>query len=245
MGTRRSGLVLGWGLVGAFLLAGCGGGGGNDPLGKAVVATAKQGSEKVTLQAKMDFQGQISTVRGSGGFADGTGRLHLLIDTEGLGSSNIDQIFVKGVRWLRSPVLPTSLYGKHWLKLSSGERASFLGFDLSALTDQTPTAALNRLQGNGAVEVLGREKVGGVETTHYRKTLAPAEADVAYNAAEAWVDDSGLVRKVKLDLTAQIHPPDEQRAHIMLKMTFSEFGARVDVSPPPPWDSLDSKEARN
>jgi hypothetical protein len=232
-----------------LLISACGGGGGattvsGDPLAAATAAMAKQGSEKVAIQGTGDFQGQKLTLDGNGAFKGDDGELHLVVGVGGLGSTNVDEIRQNGTIYLQSPLLATTLAGKHWLKLTAGKRANFLGFDLSPLTDQTPSSVLAKLSGDGSVSTVGKDTIGGVETTHYRKTLDVTEQGADYKSVDAWVDDQGLVRKLQLDYDAHIDPTSKTPAHTVLTMTLSDFGAPVTVTPPAPSDTLDASKAK-
>jgi len=245
VGTRRPYLLI----VLPLLITACGGGGGGttvagDPLAAATTATAKQGSEKVAIQGKGDFQGQKLTLAGNGAFKGDDGELHLEVGVEGLGSSNVDEIRQSGATYLSSPLLATTLAGKHWLKVAAGRRANFLGFDLSPFTDQTPSSVLAKLRGAGSVSTVGKDTVDGVETTHYRKALDVTEHGADYKSVDAWVDDRGLVRKVALDYDAHIDPTSKTPAHTVLTMTLSDFGSPVTVTVPPASDVLDSSKAK-
>jgi hypothetical protein len=51
-----------------------------------------------------------------------------------------------------------------------------------------------------------------------------------FDSAEAWVDEHNLVRKVKLDFDANVSGTD--KAHTVLTIDYSDFGAAVEVAPP-------------
>jgi hypothetical protein len=233
-------------LLAPLVIAGCGGGSthavSSDPLPAAADATSKQPSEKVSMQVKIDLSGQSLSLEGSGAFAQKKGELHLLFTAGVLGSSNLDELFEDDVVWLRSPLLSSSLHGKHWLKLDLAKRNKVLGFDLRALTGQMPSAALAKLRLSGSVSTLGHEKIGGVETTHYRKTLNVEDAGALYKSVDAWVDSENLVRQETLDYGARIDPTSVERAHTVLTMVFSDFGTAVSVTPPPASDVVDARE---
>jgi hypothetical protein len=222
-------------------LAACGGSSSHtvqgDPLTVAADTTAKQSSEKVAMQAKIDLSGQSLTLDGNGAFAKERGELHLNFDLGGFGSSNLDEVFQGNVAWLRTPLLTTQLRGKHWVRLDLTKHAQAFGFDLNALAGQTPSAALDTLRRHGKVTALGKATIGGVETTHYRETLGGD-----YKSVDAWVDGQNLVRRVKLDYDAQLDPSSKDRAHTVLTMDLSDFGSAVTATPPRADDVIDSSE---
>jgi hypothetical protein len=230
-------------LLAPFMLVACGGGAtttavSGDPLVAAADATAKQSSENVTMQATIDLSGQSLTLDGSGAFAQKRGRLHVTFDLGALGSSGGDEVFQGNVVWLRSPLFIGFLHGKHWIRLELDKRANVAGFDLNDLTGQTPTSALAKLRLNGTVSAVGKEKVGGVDTTHYRKQVASGD----YRTVEAWVDGGGLVRKLALDYDIHVNAGGTERAHTVLTMTFSDFGTAVLATPPAADDVIDASE---
>jgi hypothetical protein len=235
-------------LLPLLLVAGCGGSGtrtpvSGDPLIAAADATTKQGSEKLTLDAKVDLSGQTLSLGGSGAFNDRTheGELHLNFTAGIAGSSTLDEIFKNDVIWLRSPLLAGSLpNGKQWLKVDLAKEAQALGFDLKALTGQTPSDALAKLHLHGHVTTIGKETVDGVETTHYSEGLGITEqgTKARYKSVDAWVDGQGLVRRVQLDYTTPV--TGGQPAHTVVTMTFSDFGAPVSVTPPPAAEVVDA-----
>jgi hypothetical protein len=238
-------------LLPVLVAAGCGGGGhpaatvSGDPLVAAADATTKQGSEKLALDAKVDLSGQSLSLGGTGAFNDKAheGQLHLNFTAGLAGSSTLDEIFKDNVIWLRSPLLAGSLpKGKQWLKVDLAKEAQALGFDLKALTGQTPSDALAKLHFHGHVTTVGKETVDGVETTHYTEALGLTDqtTKARYKSVDAWVDDQGLVRKVRLDYTTPV--TGSQPAHTVVTMTFSDFGVPVSVTPPPPGEVVDASK---
>jgi hypothetical protein len=240
-------------LLTPLVLAGCGGGGtgtpvSGNPLAAAADATARQATERVDLQARLDLSsgplGQQSySVGGSGAFDNkaGEGALRLSVTAAIGGSATLDEIFRHRVIWVRSPLISALLpKGKQWLRFDLAKEAQVLGLDFNELTGQTPSDALAKLHLQGRVTTIGKETVAGVATTHYRVALAPRKGGTGahYKSVEAWVDNQGLVRKVKLDFTT----PGTSRgsAHTVVAMVFSHFGAPVSVAPPPAGQVFDN-----
>ena len=224
-------------------LAGCGGSSNQavtgDPVAAAADATMKQSSEQVGLQAKLDVAGQSVKLGGNGAFSNAgdKGNLHLVVSIGSIGPGALDEVFDGKTVWLRSPLLTSTLRGKHWIKLDLTKPAQVLGFDLNALAGQAPSSALEKLKLDGTVTKVGSDTLDGVETTHYRKELSGQ-----YRSADAWVDDQGLVRRLKLDYEAKVDPTSKQGAHTVLTMDFSDFGTAVKVQPPAAADVVDSSE---
>ena len=73
-------------------------------------------------------------------------------------------------------------------------------------------------------EVVGKEEVGGVTTTHYSLFVHETPLDEQY---DLWVDESGTARRKRID-TRDYH--DHVRA--VTSRTYYDFGAQVKVAPP-------------
>jgi hypothetical protein len=227
-----------------LLMAACGGGSKHavtgDPLGTAADRTSAQSSEHVGMQAKIDLSGQSLTLSGDGGFARKDGQLHVKFNLPGLGSSSLDEIFQGDVAWLDSPLLASTLKGKHWIKLDLSKPVQAFGFNLNVLTGQTPSAVLDALRLPGSVSSAGTQTIDGVKTTHYHKTPSSTGKGTGYTSVDAWIDDGGLVRQVKLEYDAKVDPTSSTPAHTVLTMQFSAFGAPVRSNPPPAGDVVDA-----
>jgi hypothetical protein len=99
------------------------------------------------------------------------------------------------------------------------------------------------------VEKLGREKIRGVETTHYSGTIAVAtqadrlrevgaeelaersEEEGSPTAVEAWVDDRGLMRRMKIVQTAP-QVDGEGTTTMDMRMDFYDFGIEPVIEVP-------------
>jgi hypothetical protein len=242
MATGRPYLLI----VVPLFLAACGGASKHavtgNPLGAAADKTSAQSSEKVAMQAKIDLSGQSLTLSGNGGFAGKNGKLQVKFNLPGLGSSSLDEVFRGDVAWLDSPLLASTLKGKHWVKLDLTKPVQAFGFNLNALTGQTPSAALDALRLAGSVSSLGSETVGDVKTTHYHVTPNGTGNGASYKSVDAWVDGNDLVRQVKLEYDAKVDPTSSTPAHTVLTMQFSDFGTPVTATPPPASDVVDASE---
>jgi hypothetical protein len=253
MGRGAAALVL------ALALAGCGGGGGGgsasgDSIAQAAAKSGRAGS------VKTDF-----TVRGAGAKGTGTGvfntgkdrsgRLTMELEVNGR-KSELESIVTGNVLYMRSPVFAQAgLSGRQeWVKLDLVALAKQRGVDLSSLVNASPTpnSVLGYLRGAGKVEKRGSETVRGKEATHYHVTVdlerAAARADAATAESirrvirasglkklpvEAWVDDDGYLRKVKW----AEHTSQQTAAQVTMELY--DFGAPVEVNPPPKGHVLD------
>jgi hypothetical protein len=228
-------------------LAACGGGGSNgsgNPLADAAESTAEAESEATTTSGTVTYGNTKLVLTGEGGYNHTTdeGWQHLVVSAAS-GKPVLDQIFVRNVLWMKSPIFADSLpKGKQWVKVDANKAGRGLGFNFKALMGQTPADVLKQMQRTTAVKTIGTEEIDGVETTHYRAAIDPKKIPAAdnmqkltasvYKPIDVWVDDDGRVRQVKFDYTAKVAPSVTQRARILLTMKLHDFGMTVDVAPP-------------
>ena len=220
-------------------LAACGGGGGTstpvtgDPLGVALSKTLAQGSEKVTMEGTVDLSGQSVSVKGDGAFNRSGGTLHLHLDLPAIGATTVDELVVDKATWISSPLLASSLHGKHWLKLKG---STVLGFNVGVFAGVTPTSAFAVLKNDDKLALLGTDTLNGVSTKHYHVVLNMTNHDTRYNSADVWVDGQNLIRRVKLDFNANIASAGGDKTHAILTIDYSDFGTAVTATPPPASD---------
>jgi hypothetical protein len=248
----------------ALAAAGCGGGGSGsgsgsgDAVARAAAKTAHVGS------VKADIAISSSSVNGTGsGVFDndkrGTGKLSLAVRTRGQ-SVAVDTIMQGTVLYMRSDVfrqagLPA---GKEWVRLDLAKLARQQGVDLGSLmsSNPSPSGGLAYLRGSGGeVEKVGKEKVQGVETTHYKTTINLERAaeratgraresirrviqvsGVKRIPVEAWIDGDGYVRK----MAYTEHSGRRQSAKITMEL--HDFGAHVAIASPPSSKVIDFQD---
>lgn len=234
----------------ALILVACGGGKSTESSGNALLdaaeATAAAESELTSMTGKVILPTRTLTLKGDGGYAHTTdeGWQHVDVSIPGAGDASIDEIFVKGVLWMKldlfAEVLPT---GKQWVKVDLATAGRGLGFNFKALMGQTPADVLKQLRRTATpVTTVGTEEIDGVETTHYRAaidtTKIPAADNfqklttAAYKPIDVWVDEDGQIRQVKFDYTTKIDPAAPERARVLLTMKLADYGTTVDVVPP-------------
>jgi hypothetical protein len=190
-----------------------------------------------------------------------TGAMHFSFDfppaaSATLGSNPTMDMVVQSkhglVMYMRSPLLARAVPGaKPWLKMDLTKAAALKGIDLSSLqqlNQADPMQSLRYLTGSAESRELGYDQVRGVFTKHYaltidlerlakgnkqlQKALKQLRSFMGTKLpAEAWVDDSGLLRKLTMNFTLTRTPDGP------VSMSFSEelydFGARVSVKTPP------------
>jgi len=248
------------GVLAALLLlaAGCGGGGKNsdkaagkpvgNPIAQAAASTARAGSVKIDFEISgKGIQGGGRGVFDTG--ASGSGRLAMTVVSGGQ-STAVDTIIDRTVLYIRTAVFRQALpAGKEWVRLDLAQFARQRGLNLGSLVDSNPNpnGALAYLRGSTAkVQDLGKEKVKGVETTHYRTTIDLEQAarrakgatkqslrrviDVAgikKLPVNAWVGEDGYVRKV----IYRQYSGRNQSAKITMELY--DFGSPVTITAPP------------
>ncbi len=169
------------------------------------------------------------------------------------------------VGYVRLPAIDDQLpEGKTWVRGTAGDvKAGGFSFkELDSFTQNDPRDVLAALRDvSGDVETVGTEDLRGVETTHYRAHLDPAE--LAKEAAarknsdakslfdrvagqsgvtdvplDVWIDADGLVRKISVDLDA----PDAsgQEGHASLAFELWDYGEAVAIDVPPASEVVDA-----
>jgi hypothetical protein len=140
---------------------------------------------------------------------------------------------------------------KPWLKIDLNALTKTQGLDFSQLLQtagsQDPSQALQMLQSVGDVKEVGQEQIDGVDTTKYSGTLDPEKLAKKFGTSgfgqvfgrlgtktipvTVWIDGDGYVRKLDESVTAQV--PGTGTLDLKIAAQLSDFGATVDVTPPP------------
>jgi hypothetical protein len=201
------------------------------------------------------------TVSGTGqvDFASGAAQFSLSVPSAGTFAIRL----VKPVLYLQFPsalksVLPA---GKSWVSINLDTAGkSALGASFSQLSDSAGlgTDALSYLGGVSAtgVTTVGPATVDGVQTTEYSATIdlakAAAQKDPQVRAAlqrlegqlhlssvpvEVWIDAQGQVRQIAIQESVTTAGTT---ANVQVTIGFFDFGAPVDVVPPPADQTVDS-----
>jgi hypothetical protein len=164
----------------------------------------------IDMQGDFDFDQHLGEVSLDGSKMGMSGELDAIMD------------FRDGVvEYMKIPGLAAQLGGKHWVKLDLGATVASVCPDLdfaSLLKVQSgdPTSGLQQLANADKVTVVGKEKVRGEQTTHYRVEVnlakavenAPAEARAAMRklagfyvnpvqSADVWLDSDGRSRRYR------------------------------------------------
>jgi len=131
------------------------------------------------------------------------------------------------------------------------QKAAPKGVDLSALTTQSPTKLLSRLQASGEVTKVGDETIDGTATTHYRAKLDVAKlskvaplANGTYRPLDIWIaKDDGYVRRMHMSYAIKVANASAQS--ITVTVDFSDFGKSVSVSVPAASATVDGRVKRS
>lgn len=252
-------------LTAGLLGSGCGSGGA-DPVQvvrAAATRTAAAESARMSFSISMTGGQANGTVKGDGVFAFARHRGRLTMDVGGIAGSPvrgaIDVVLDGTTMYLRLPgglgaFLPA---GKSWVSLDLQKAGEIAGVDLGQLgqTQQAdPSQALDYLRGaSDSVEKVGDEQVRGTATTHYKAQLDLRKAMRAKDGpsaqiekviqllgtstlpADVWIDHDGTLRKM-----AWTQPmPGSSGGTLRYEMELFDFGAAVDVTPPPPAETVD------
>jgi len=220
-----------------------------DPVASAANATAKAGSEHVTLNASVNSAGVGIDMTGEGDFdnASHEGELQMTF-VSGAVSGSIDEVMKDWVIYMRSNLFSSDLpAGKTWLKIDLQKAGKSLGIDFSTLGTQDPTQLLDQLEAVGSVTKVGTEEIG-VKTTHYRAAMdvskIPSGARIEqlmhaqYEPIDIWIDDHDLVRRVRMSYS--VRTPGVGRTSTVTTMDFSDFGEQVHVNLPSDADTFDA-----
>jgi hypothetical protein len=247
--------------VAIALIAGGGGGRGGvlDPVAKAADTTAAAGSAEFGLAGSVTAGGQTVPLSGSGKMDTKNQKVHMSIATTvpGAGPMTIEEILDGTVIYMKFPQLAGQMPGgKQWMKLDLQEFGKSLGVDFQKLMgasrgNTNPADFLSYLKAVGNSQVVGRESIRGVSTTHYRATIdlqkaldevgdkrAKQALKQLYSSSgatampvDAWVDREGLVRRESFQMA--MSPPGAGRVSMNMTFEFIRFGVPVDANPPP------------
>jgi hypothetical protein len=154
------------------------------------------------------------------------------------------------VMYMRSPFF-RAFAGDKWLKVDMEKFAAKEGVNLSSLLSSNradPSETLAMLQESADAHPVGYDRVRGVFTTHYTLTIDLKRLADHHKAlrdtlkrvreltgvesfpAEAWIDDQGRVRRMKIDMS--FNAPTGAAMTMSLTEDLYAFGLKVNVRPP-------------
>ncbi len=162
------------------------------------------------------------------------------------------------VMYMRAPMFKTVAADK-WLKIDMEKLAKKEGVDLSALMNANqadPSESLHMLMASTDAHPIGYDRVRGVFTTHYklnidlarltkgnkqlRKTFESVRklTGISSFPAEAWIDDQGRVRRMKIDMS--FNAPTGGAFTMSMTEELYAFGVNVNVRPPAASEVIDA-----
>ena len=154
------------------------------------------------------------------------------------------------VMYMRSPLFQR-FAGDRWIKVDMAKLAKKEGLDLDALMKSSqadPSQTLGMLKASSDAKPLGYDRVRGVFTTHYAFNVDLARfakqhkelrdsldkirelTGISSYPAEAWIDDAGRVRRLKIDMS--YNTPTGGAFTMSLTEELYAFGVKVDIRPP-------------
>jgi len=199
------------------------------------------------------------TATGQLDFASGDSSFQMSIPSVG----SLDMRLIKPTLYMQFPSglgvpLPA---GKTWVSfnLDSPAATSALGASFSQLTDSAnqSTEGLSYLQAVSpdGVTTVGPATVRGVPTTEYSATVDLSKAVQGRSPAvqalvqklqakfglsslpiHVWIDAQGQIRRETVDESLTV---SGQQAQVQVTMEFFDFGAPIDVTPPPASQTAD------
>lgn len=253
----RTGAVVAAGLLAGTALVGCGNGGGEtdrntggrvqegspraegredavEAVRTAHEKTVAAETAKMTLKLHAASGGEERTVTGSGSIdlADGTSDLTIRMGGETIRQRVVDQTLYQR--------LPESLRdrvsdGKPWIGIDLrkiADRAE--GVNGVHISDPAQAVDYTRALSDDDATRIGREKVGGVDTTHYRVTV-----DVEDLAGEDTAQGERLRRQLGESLPMDLWIDNRDR------IRRQRFEVEATGTGAPPTDTEDSTDARD
>jgi hypothetical protein len=240
----------------------------DDTFAAAAASTMHAGSARVRMTMTLPVPGMgenTVTIEGLADFSTGDGQMTmdmgaLMGDAVAAlgGDLTVEIRVVDGVMYMHYPeTMAQFMGGTPWLSIDAGDA---LGGDSQGLAgpfgQSDPTRYLEYLAAvSSGVEEIGREPVGGVDTTRYHAVIDFSKAieqvpDENLDAlgldadafavqlsemqgllgsempVDVWIDDDGLLRRMSMDMSVA-----GQAAH--LQMEIWDYGVDVNVEAPP------------
>jgi len=249
-----------------LVVLGVGGEGGktvpSSTIAQAAAATASGPGYRMRLNGTMTSPAlpRALTMRGDGAVDMTNKRARITLTVSGAPGANrplqVNQVFDRRFIYLEVP--GADLPGGNWAKMDLRRAQRQMGIDLQqGGIGMDPSQALDQLRAtSGRVEELGRERVRGVETTHYRAVvelrrypnLLPPKRRAAARAGverlirmagaerfpqEVWIDGRRRIRRLALDFNFELpSPAGKQRIAMKMTQDLFAFGKPVRVSVP-------------
>jgi hypothetical protein len=235
-----------------------------DVLSLAAAATEQQGSAKATFEMSMRFESEEfsadTDMTGTGELDFRARAAHMVMEVTGMpfgepggaASGGVESIYLDGVQYTRET---SSGSEGQWRKIELPEGSSNSIMALPGTDQGDPSQFIDSLRTvSGDIQDLGTESLDGVVVTHYRAILdkdrmldsiSAADSDhdleeqmesIEFEPMDVWVDDAGLLRKMRFAVAASGEPVPSQRfsMHMTMSMSLYDYGVPVDITAPDP-----------
>ncbi len=169
------------------------------------------------------------------------------------------------VGYVRFPAMDDKLPdGKSWIRAEEGQSAGGVEFhEFEQFAQSDPRDLLTALHAvTSDIETVGTEQLHGVDTTHYRAVVDPAQlamkapgvdqaktqslvdqlaaqSGIADVPVDVWIDSAGLVRKLSMALTAT-NPASSQSSDASLAFEIWDYNEPVEIALPPASEVVDA-----
>jgi hypothetical protein len=175
------------------------------------------------------------------------------------------------VSYVRFPAMDDQLpAGTSWVRTDESKPGIKQGtdFDFQQLANNDPRTMLDFLRATSAdIETVGREKLRGEGTTHYRATIEPleyaklaplekreelqsvvqqmgAQSGLTTIPVEVWLDADGLVRKLSFEFSAA-QPGGSEQSDASITFELWDYGEDVAIELPAASEVVDASAVRS
>ena len=241
----------------AILMAGCGGSNSQRvtieatpaALRKAAQATLDKGTAKLEMTLELSGGGEPETLRATGAMDQRNQRLQVDFD-------EFSEVIDGTVIYLHVP--RAAIDGKEWFKIDLATNSAFSELlESGGGSNLDPTAFIQFLEGVGKVTEVSREDVRSVSTRHFSGTYTlkdvlaslaedqrariqrlfgqlPASALEQELSFDAWIDDDGLLRRVRTSMDSSMFgsATSSQSDRASTTVEFFDFGQPVNIDVP-------------
>jgi hypothetical protein len=144
--------------------------------------------------------------------------------------------------YMSSPLFDELPDGKKWMALDLGSAVK--GASPTGPASGGPQEGLQLLEKVQDSEVVGKEDIRGVPTTHYRGTVIPSDevfgvkVEASEPSIDVWIDDQDRIRRTEISVTTSVGDSGDSTTKMI--MDFVEFGAVPKIEPPPADEVFDA-----
>jgi hypothetical protein len=250
MGARRwigLGLAVVAVAVAAFVVAQSGGGGSSplDAIAKAAENTQREPGGRAVIEATVTFGSTGEGIVETGPMTfDDNGRARGELTVRGLTNgkeSELVSIADGSKAYVTSDDFDSLPDGKKWIEIDLAAAAKSTG--QADPVSGGPTEGLKLLDRVQESEVVGRDDIRGIPTTHYRGTLpTPDEVfgvKASYSAldVDVWIDGQDRVRRFQFSVSSSVGGASSTTK---MTMDFVEFGRVPKIEIPPADEVFDA-----